>query len=407
VAFRHHGILSTGGQQVSAFYRTPDSLCVVRRDLADDSVESFSIAGAYTLTDAHNSISLGMDRRRHLHISYDHHGSSLHYRRTRTPFGIRDWTDELPMSGAHERHITYPTFLMPPAPGPLLMLYRTGTHNRGVSRLKRYDEDKAAWEDGDSPITSGADQQPWTSNAYWNHPAIGPDGRIHLSFVWRTDPIGPEARVNNVNVDYAVSADYGASWQSSLGRDLRLPITQVNSETILAVSPGSNLINQCGMTTDSRGRPHLAFYSDDPDGIPQYRHLWFDGRRWRHNVISRRTEGFALAGAGTLDIPISRPDIVVDRRDRAYVIYRGDLTGDRLVCQRLLPPDYDPDPADVRVLWDADLGSMEPVVDRCAWRDREILSMLIQRNLQPHGDGAAESVFEPVHLCDWNPAWDW
>jgi len=311
------------------------------------------------------------------------------------------------MTGAHETQITYPTFLMPPVPRALLLLYRTGTSNKGVSRLKRYDEESGLWEDFERPIASGADQRPWTSNAYWNHPAIGPDGRIHLSFVWRTDSIGSEQRINNVNIDYAVSSDYGLTWLSSQGREIRLPMTQVNSETILAVSPGSNLINQCGMTTDSRGHPHLTFYSDDLDGVPQYQHLWFDGRRWRHNYISRRKTHFALQGTGTLDIPIGRPDLVIDRLDRVYVIFRGDVTEDRLVCQRLLPPNYHPDPADYRVLWDFDLGRMEPVLDRHAWKERGILSMLIQKNFQPQGDSEVKPVDEPVYICDWNPTGDW
>ena len=107
VAFRHHGILSHGNLQAAAFYRDHDSLCVVRRDLNTGAIEVASIAGVYNLADAHNSISLGMDRRCNLHICYDQHGKALQYRRTRTPFGIADWTEELPMTGMHERNMTY------------------------------------------------------------------------------------------------------------------------------------------------------------------------------------------------------------------------------------------------------------------------------------------------------------
>ena len=107
-------------------------------------------------------------------------------------------------------------------------------------------------EDIEAPILSGADQSPWTSNAYSELPSHRRRWADYLSFVWRTDPIGPEARINNVNIDYAVSADYGENWQTSLGRPLRLPITQVNSETVLAVSP-VNLINQCSMAITAWG----------------------------------------------------------------------------------------------------------------------------------------------------------
>ena len=95
---------------------------------------------------------------------------------------------------------------------------------------------------------------------------------------------------------------------------------------------------------DAEGRPHIVFYSDDPDGVPQYQHLWFDGREWSHSFISRRTEPFVLAGGGTLRIPISRPEIIIDDECHVYVIYRGDTTDSRMVAQRLLPPHYRPDP---------------------------------------------------------------
>jgi len=43
------------------------------------------------------------------------------------------------------------------------------------------------------------------------------------------------------------------------GKDLRYPTTQVNSETILAVLPGSNLINQCSSAVDNLEQPHIVF----------------------------------------------------------------------------------------------------------------------------------------------------
>ena len=124
-------------------------------------------------------------------------------------------------------------------------------------------------------------------------------------------------------------------------------------------------------------------------------------------MITQRTTRFILSGIGTLDIPISRPEIVIDQHDRVYVIYRGDLCGGRLVCQRLLPPDYAPDPIDFRTLWDGDLERMEPVLDRCLWRDRKVLSMLVQRNLQPSGDVTTAPIFEPIRLCEWDLLRDW
>jgi hypothetical protein len=407
VVFRHHGVMTIGRFQFCAFYAGPSRLLVVQRDLSSGAISKGELKGSYNLADAHNSISLGCDREGFLHLAYDHHATGLRYRRSIAPLSPHEWTDELAMTGHHEEQVTYPTFVMQPDNRPMLLLYRDGVWNSGKARLKEYSEASRSWADRELPVLSGADQKPWTSNAYWNHPAMGRDGSIHLSFVWRTHSLGAEKRVNNINIGYARSNDQGRSWLSSRKRKFQLPITPVNAETVFPVSPGSNLINQCGMALDGHGHPHIVFYSDDHDGIPQYQHLWFDGRQWRHNFISERTEPFVLAGGGTLQIPISRPDIVIDDENRVYVIYRADITEDRMVAQRLLPPHYRPDPSDLRLLWDKPLGHAEPVIDRLRWRRDGVLSMLIQKNHQPPHDGPAKPAYEPIYLVDWDFGSGW
>ncbi|MGC1955114.1 MAG: BNR repeat-containing protein [Gammaproteobacteria bacterium] len=394
--------MTRGRFQFCAYYVDDHCLQIVQRDLNSGAVFRKDITGEFNLLDAHNSVSLGCDRNGFLHVAYDHHATQLKYRRSTAPLSIHSWTDELAMSGQYEGQVTYPAFLAMPNDQPLLLLYRDGTYMRGTARFKEYDESAQRWTDREPPVLSGTAQQPWTSNAYWNHPAIGGDGDIHLSFVWRTDSLPPDGRINNINVDYARSPDQGHSWYSSRNRQFQLPITQVNSETVHPVSPGSNLINQSSMALDAQGHPHITFYSDDPDGVPQYQHLWFDGRIWRHNFISQRTKAFVLAGGGTLQIPISRPEIVVDDESRVYVIYRGDLTDNRMVAQRLQPPHYVPDVSDVRVLWNEPLGFSEPVIDRLRWQRDRVLSMLIQKNHQPPHDAPSEPVYESIYLVDWH-----
>jgi hypothetical protein len=399
--FRHHGVLTRGRYQFCAFHMDGRRLRLARRDLESGELSRHDLDGEYRLADAHNSISLGIDREGVLHLAYDHHASRLRYRRAKRPLCVQDWGEETPMSGQHEETVTYPAFLVSSG-GPLLMLYRDGHADRGTALLKEYSESSAAWIDRETAVLSGAQQQPWTSNAYWNHPAFGPDGELHLAFVWRTHCIGEEQRLNNVDIGYARSPDHGRNWFSTRGQPFRLPITQVNAETAWAVPPGSNLINQSGMAVDVHGRPHVVFYADDPDGVPQYRHLWFDGREWKHSLISARTKPFTLTGSGTLQIPVSRPEIVIDAACRVYVIYRGDLTGDHMAVQRLLPPAYLPDPADIKLLWQEPLGFAEPVIDRLRWAQDGVLSMLIQKNGQPPNDVSAEPAFEPVYLADWD-----
>ncbi len=403
VVFRHHAILTSGRQQFTAFYVDEQTLRMVQRDLDTEHITTHDIAGQYNLRDAHNSISLGLDRDGHLHICYDHHATQLRYRRSTKSHSISAWSVELPMTGVHEERVTYPTFILPHHGYPLTLLYRDGTHNKGSARLKTFDEDTQTWADHLSAILSGSEQKPWTSNAYWNHPAVGKDGTLHLSFVWRIEGMGEEDMVNNVNIGYAASPDNGLTWHTTHGHPYKLPITQVNAETIWPVAPGSNLINQCSMAVDSANRPHIAFYANDAAGIPQYQHVWFDGKTWQQHCTSQRTAAFDLAGGGTLQIPISRPVLLLDKADNAYIIYRGDLSQNHLVATVLKAPAYSYQPnlsEQTQILWPHDLGYAEPIIDRTRWDQNNTLTPLLQPNAQPDGDKHHQVQQEVVCLAD-------
>ncbi len=400
VIFRHHGILTSGTLQYTAFYVDEQTLRLVQRDLVTNHISIHDLAGKYKLRDAHNSISLGLDCAGHLHMCYDHHGTQLRYRRTSQPHRIDHWTAELPMTGANEDRVTYPSFILPHHGHPLTLLYRDGTHNKGSARLKTYNEATQTWADHPTAILSGFDQKPWTSNAYWNHAVTGSDGSLHLSFVWRIQGMGDEDVVNNTNIGYACSFDNGNTWQTSHSHPYKLPITQVNAETVYPVAPGSNLINQCSMALDSHNLPHIVFYADDANGIPQYQHLRFDGKVWHHTYLSQRTENFELLGGGTLQIPISRPEIVLDAKDNAYVIYRGDLTHNRMAATLLPAPHYAYHPANTCVLFDQDVGFAEPIIDRSRWAQENTLTLLLQPNEQPNHDTQHQVQHTTVKLAD-------
>ena len=386
VIFRHHGLLTAQGIQFTAFYANEATLRFVSRRLSDNDIKTHDLQGEFNLKDAHNSISLGLDKKGFLHVCFDHHASKLRYRRSLKPLDITDWTEDLPMTGLHEDKVTYPTFILPRKNYPLTLLYRDGTYNCGSARLKYYDETNQVWWDKPTPILSGVDQKPWTSNAYWNHPAIGSDGSLHLSFVWRTGLIGEDQLVNNINIGYAWSPDNGHHWYTLQGQPYKLPITPATAETIWATPPGSNLINQCSMALDRYNMPHIAFYGNDADGIPQYQHLWHDGKVWQHRYISKRHASFQLRGGGTLKLPISRPEVLVDKENDVHFIYRGDLTNDRMVVQTMIYPSYSPEQSIIHELWPDDVGCSEPVIDRTLWATDKRLSMLIQHNDQPNGD---------------------
>lgn len=398
--FRHHGILTIRDFQFTAFYADESCIRIVKRDLNNGNIEMHDLAGRFNLKDAHNSISMGHDKDDRLHITYDHHGTKLKYRRSLTAMSINEWTSEMPMTGTHEDKVTYPTFINPRGDHPLTLLYRDGAWNKGSARLKTFDEKTGSWQDRPGPILSGEDERPWTCNAYWNHPAIGRDGTIHLSYVWRTHSIGANERINNINICYARSVDNGISWVTSLGQPYCLPITPVNTETVHAVSPGNNLMNQCSMALDSKGAPHIAFYSNDARQIPQYFHLWFDANAWHARQLTHRSEPFELQGAGTLRLPISRPEIVIDDFDTAHFIYRGDLTEDRMVLHSVPKPYSSEQVATIINLSEEDVGFSEPVIDRTYWMNSSTLTIYLQRTQQGKGDMSAESSYSEAVLVD-------
>lgn len=400
VIFRHHAVFTHEGKQYTAFYVDASTLRLIKRDLETNAIEHYDLLGEYNLKDAHNCISLGMDRNGHLHISYDHHSNRLNYRCSLQPYDISEWSDLLDMTGGNEERVTYPAFILPTQHQPLLILYRDGHWKQGTAYLKYYDETLAQWFDFPSPILSGAEQRPWTSNAYWNHPSMDINGVLHLSYTWRTDYFSAEQLVSNINVDYAKSYDGGLSWFTSKDQPYKLPITQTNSETVWPISPGSNHINQTSMALDSKGQPHIVFYANDPNGIPQYQHVWFDGRQWLHSYITQRDTSFILDGGGTLEIPISRPEIVIDSNDTVYVIYRAEETDHKLVASYQTAPHYACLTENTIILWNEDVGHAEPIIDRIRWQQENILTILVQHNQQPNGDLKHVNIKQPIQLID-------
>ena len=240
---------------------------------------------------------------------------------------------------------------------------------------------------------------PWTSNAYWNHPAFDIDGNLFLSWVWRVNQKASAGAdfIFNHNHGFAKSPD-GVRWFTAHGVELSLPMTQINSEIVWPTPPGATIANQCSSAVDSDGHLHIAWHGAlHPGGPPQYQHLWFDGDRWQCNVVSDRITTFGLLA---WDVPMSRPEIVIDFSDTVYVLYRCDLTGQKLVAQRLSPPNYTP-VNDIIELWPDELCHSEPIIDRVRWQRDGILTAYVQRATQPELHAKEELPSESAFLVDW------
>lgn len=413
--YRHHGIVTLRNYQYTAFFVDSHHLRIVKRNIKSTTTKPkiFDITGEYDVSDTHNTISIGIDNLGYIHLSYAQHASKLRYRRSKHPWLISEWTDEIAMTGLNEDALTYPAFIVPrnndsSLPSKeLLFIYRDGHSANGDVCIKKFTPSLLTWKDMKPCLLVGRGQNPWTSNAYINHAAIDGLGNIHLSYVWRTHSLGKKKIINNIGIDYAVSNDWAKTWQTSLGNEYRLPITQVNSETVYAVSPANNLINQTSSAIDSDNNPHIVYYANDYNGFPQYQHIWFDGQKWNHSFSSKRTKSFSLQGGGSLDIPISRPEIIIDKADRVYLIYRGDLSNQKMAITRFLPPNYDLKNSSTKILWGKDIGYAEPIVDRLRWEKEQILSMFIQKSGRASNRDVSNVQHEPAFIVDWDILNSW
>lgn len=362
--FRQSALVSWEAYQYCAFYDEHAQVVVGRRRRDEKEWTFVRLPHFGRVQDAHNVISLGVSPDGRLHLAYDHHNGPLRYRASRHP-GDLDFGPEQRMTGRLEEQVTYPQFVSAPG-GGFYFLYRDGRSGRGDLCLNRYEE--GTWRALHHPLITGEGK----ASPYWWRPGVGSDGSLHLAWCWRRTPDAS----TNFHVCYAVSRDGGETWQRSDGSRYALPITADQAEVADPVPEGANLINQCSAFVDGRGRPHLVHYRNDPGGIPQVFHVVHDGTGWRASAVTARRRSFTLDGMGSLRLPLSRPDVAVDREGTAHVIFRDLDAGGRIQIYSAGAPYRQWRRREVPNL---DVGMWEPNYDPVAWREREVLELWVCR----------------------------
>jgi hypothetical protein len=216
-------------------------------------------------------------------------------------------------------------------------------------------------------------------NAYWQL-YIDAEGVIHLSWVWRES-----SKVEtNHDLCYARSRDGGKTWEKTTGEKYSLPIHIRNAEYAWRIPQNSELINQTSMTADDKGNPYIASYWRDKNSkIPQYRLVWFDGKKWRHQQVSRRKTAFTLKGAGTKKIPIARPRLVIDSSGgqiKAHYIFRDIEQGNKV--SMAYSENIHSGKWEVTNLTNFSVGSWEPSHDTELWKREKKLHLFVQHTSQ-------------------------
>ncbi len=378
--FRNNSLVTQGDMQYISYYDADGYLTLAKRRLNSEkwTIQRSQYKGY--VKDAHNIISMMIDGKGFIHVSFDHHGNHLNYCRSVSPYSLI-LGDKQPMTGIDENDVTYPEFYRLLG-GDLLFVYRSGASGRGNLVMNRYDVKHSKWSRAQNILIDGENER----NAYWQL-YVDAEGTIHLSWVWRESWLVE----TNHDICYACSKDGGRTWQKSTGENYNLPIRINNAEVACSIPQHSELINQTSMCTDETGHPYIATYwRAAGDSVPQYRLVWNDGKIWHTSQVSHRTTPFSLSGGGTKMIPIARPRLAIDK-GRMYYIFRDEERGSKVSMA------YTDDVLDgkwqIIDLTDFAVDAWEPSYDTELWKSQHRLHLFVQHTRQ--GDGERTVNFAP------------
>ena len=310
-------LLTERGHQFVAYYDAGRRITVAGRELGDAGWTRvhptgipFSNRGRdsnVTDWDSHNYLALALDRDGCLHLSGNMHGDPLIYYRTSKPCDLSTIVRLDRMTGEREHECTYPVFFKNAA-GDLMFRYRDGGSGRGSDIYNIYDPATRAWRRQiDVPLLDGGGVR----NAYALNPALGPDGRFHLVWMWRDTP----DCATNHTLSYARSADF-MHWENSRGEPLSLPITLETGEVIDPAKPREGLINMTfNLGFDAQQRPVVVYHRYDAEGRSQaYAARPTSEGGWEIRQISDWKFKWEFSGRGsiTAEVALGAPRLTAD-----------------------------------------------------------------------------------------------
>lgn len=325
-SFQQDAILTYNGYQYAAYWSAAARVILARRPRGEGPWARIEMDPSYTGTsnDAHNTISLGVspsDGR--LHVSFDHHGSPLHYVRSAANVvsdpavavwataSFERWTSTL--GGTALTDVTYPRFITL-TDGRLLFEFRVGGSGSGDQVLWEYDD--GTWTKLGVYIRGVADD----INAY-PHGIEYHDGRLHVTWSWRDTP----DPATNHDLLYVYSDDDGRTWRNNAGT----VVGTAGSSPVHAASPGvvvwpiaqnRGLINQEHMTVDNAGRVHVLL-SHMPEGEPSQSN--FEAARARSEFFHYWRSAGGEWTRTPINLPVqlnSRGGLAVSSTDNLYAV---------------------------------------------------------------------------------------
>jgi ribosomal protein L24E len=269
--------------------------------------------------DGHEKVSMGISSDGFIHLSFDHHLSTLRYRHSRHPvadspqstrwnaevFGpVKDNLGQVRMLRNRRNRsrspsykiesVTYPNFIV--ADDALLLYLRLGGGS-GSANSHLFNYQRGRWIVNQEFSSQFIDKN-WsggdgTVNAYPNG-IVCHQGRLHTTWCWRDTPDPSTSH----DLCYAYSDDYGISWRNSDGAIIaktgRSYITADSpGVTVWKISAGKKYKNGGSMTVDNDGRVHVL--SRDEDGSPTHFQRDPKTKKWSKHDSSQ--SGTILAGS--------------------------------------------------------------------------------------------------------------
>lgn len=271
------------GWQYAAYWDDARRVSVARRELPSGEWSVVSLPGyqrtetenrgkggriAQGFGDGHEKVSMGISPDGIIHLSFDHHLSTLRYRTSKLPVAdhpeSHPWSADLfgsvqdNLGGQQITSVTYPSFY---TDGKHFLLYLRlgGGSGNANSHLFNY-------QDGEWKINSEKESQiidrKWSGgNGSVNAYPFGlkiKDGRCHLTWCWRDTPDPKTCH----DLCYAYSDDFGGTWKNNdgkvIGKRGEVHITADSTGvSVWPVPAGKRYINGGSMIVDDDGRIHV------------------------------------------------------------------------------------------------------------------------------------------------------
>jgi hypothetical protein len=292
------------GWQYAAFWDEARRVSVARRQLPDGAWSVVSLPG-YERTeninrgeagpvsrgfgDSHEKVTMGISPDGVIHLAFDHHVSTLHYRASKLPVAndpaAHAWSADLfgpvqdNLGGPAITTVTYPSFTSDGTHFALYLRLNIGSGNAD-SHFFAYEAGK--WT-VNTPAASKFIDRRWsggdkTVNAY-PHALVIHQGRRHLTWCWRDTPDAKSCH----DLGYAYSDDQGKTWLNNDGQVVaRLGQSYLTADSpgiaVWAIPPGTRYINGGSMTVDHEGRVHVLVRGED--GSPAHFQRDPGTRKW-------------------------------------------------------------------------------------------------------------------------------